>query len=157
MSRDAPAGSPRRVVLDTNVVLDWLQFRDLRVAGLAAALLDGRALALTDSRCFAELERVLAYPAFALDRAARAELMRQYHACVADAGITGAVDVSHLPRCSDHEDQKFLELAWCTGADLLTRDKALLDLSGRFAKFGGGRICRPEECFPDLLSSIRLA
>ncbi|OGA03343.1 MAG: putative toxin-antitoxin system toxin component, PIN family [Betaproteobacteria bacterium RIFCSPLOWO2_02_FULL_62_17] len=153
----SPAGSRHCVVLDTNVVLDLLQFRDPRVAGLANALLDGRVRALTDSRCAAELERVLSYAAFSLDQAARAEVMRQYRASVADSGLTEAEDARHLPSCSDPDDQKFLELAWRTGADLLTRDKALLGLRRGFAKLGGGRIGKPEELYPHLLSAIRLA
>ena len=157
MSGISAAGSRHCVILDTNVVLDLLQFRDPRVAGLANALLEGSMRALTDSRCAAEFERVLSYAVFSLDQAARAEVMRQYRASVADTGLTEAEDASHLPRCSDPDDQKFLELAWRTGADLLTRDKALLGLRRRFAKLGGGRICKPEELYPHLLSAIHLA
>ncbi len=37
-----------------------------------------------------------------------------------------------LPRCKDPDDQKFLELAARSGADLLvSKDKALLKLRGR--------------------------
>ena len=143
------------VVLDTNVALDLLWFRDPRAAGLAGALQDGRARALTDSRCRAELERVLSYPAFSLDPAARAGLMLQYRVRAADVDMTDAADAGHLPRCSDPDDQKFLELAWRTGADLLTRDKALLRLRRRFEKSGGGLIGKPEQLFP--LLSVRSA
>jgi len=145
---------PHCVVLDTNVALDLLWFRDQRAAGLAGALQDGRVRALTDSRCSAEFERVLSYPAFSLDHAARAGVMLQYRECAADAGMTDAADTRHLPHCSDPDDQKFLELAWRTGADLLTRDKALLGLRRRFAKLGRGRIGKPEELFPQLPSTI---
>jgi predicted nucleic acid-binding protein len=140
--------APHCVVLDTNVALDLLWFRDQRATGLAGALQDGRVRALTDSRCRAEFERVLSYPAFSIDQAAQAGMMLKYRACTAETGMPGVADAGHLPRCSDPDDQKFLELAWRTGADLLTRDKALLGLRRRFAKVGGGRIGKPEELFP---------
>ena len=133
------------MVLDTNVVLDLLRYHDIRSAGLNAAMNDGRVQALTDPRCSAELERVLSYPVFALDPAAQAEVMRVYRAGVVNAGLADETDAQQLPRCSDTDDQKFLELAWRTGADLVTRDKALLKLGRRFAKLGRGRICKPEE------------
>jgi predicted nucleic acid-binding protein len=46
-----------------------------------------------------------------------------------------------LPRCSDPHDQKFLELALASGADILvTKDQALLELARRKLPF---RIAAP--------------
>ena len=143
-----------RLVLDTNVVLDLLRFRDPRTVVLGRALHDGRVCAFTDSRCIAELERVLAYPKFSLDQAAQTRVMREYRNAVTDAGSPEAGDLGQLPLCDDPDDQKFLELAWRTGAGLLTRDKALLCLRRRFAKLGGGRICTPEDLIPHLLADV---
>lgn len=117
------------LVLDTNIIMDMLHFADPATAPLLAALTDGRLLALTDPDCLAELERVLAYPEFRLEPAARTLLLERYRRlseCL--PGEDGAAYV--LPRCRDADDQKFLILAARSRADLLvTRDKLLLRLA----------------------------
>jgi putative PIN family toxin of toxin-antitoxin system len=118
-----------RLVLDTNVVLDLLHWHDAAAAPLLAALSDGRACCLADTRTLAELRRVLAYPDLRLTAAAAGALFARY------AGLAESVadgPVASLPRCRDRDDQMFLELAARGGADLLvSRDKALLGLRGR--------------------------
>ena len=52
---------PKRIVLDTNIWLDWLVFKDSSVLYLRKAVSDGRAEVVIDAACEAELERVLAY------------------------------------------------------------------------------------------------
>lgn len=120
-----------RLVLDTNIVMDMLHFANPHTAPLLAALTAGRCTAFTDRDCLAELERVCAYPAFALDAAAQSALLTRYREFVLidDAGEdTPAIA---LPRCRDPDDQKFLILAARCRADLLiTRDKLLLRLAG---------------------------
>ena len=122
-----------RLVLDTNVWLDWLVFDDPELAPLRAALAQGRARVFIDAACEAELARVLAYPLgrVRLDAAAQA-------ACLAECRrVTGPGDAAAplecvLPPCRDPDDQKFLELARACRADLLlTRDRALLELARR--------------------------
>ena len=51
-----------RLVLDTNVWLDWLVFDDAGVALLKAAVAAGQAEILIDAACAAELAAVLGYP-----------------------------------------------------------------------------------------------
>ena len=53
--------SPRRLVLDTNVWLDWLVFDDPSVAPIRAAGEAKRAEVFIDAACEAELERALGY------------------------------------------------------------------------------------------------
>ncbi|MFC5302762.1 putative toxin-antitoxin system toxin component, PIN family [Azospira restricta] len=119
-----------KLVLDTNVVLDLLFWRDPRCAALAEALAAGRAHCVTDDACLAELERVLAYPQFALDEAAQRTLHAQYRALAEGVAAAGAGEPAELPRCRDADDQKFLELAARAGAELLlTRDRELLRLA----------------------------
>lgn len=135
---------PWRLVLDTNTWLDWLAFQDPSVAPLKAALAEGRAEIYLDAACEAELERVLAYPLrktiadASLQKARLAEarrLSRLVSRALADA------ERAALPRCSDADDQKFLELAAAMQAHaLVTKDRALLKLGGR-APF---RIVPPE-------------
>jgi predicted nucleic acid-binding protein len=59
--------SPTKLVLDTNVVLDLVVFRDEGVRPLARALESGAAIAVTSQACLEELGRVLAYPQFKLN------------------------------------------------------------------------------------------
>ena len=87
---------------------------------------------------------MLAYPRFGLDEAAQAGALRWFDAC---AQINEAPPAHPpLPRCSDPDDQKFLDLAWAAGADVLvTKDKALLDLARRIAKLGRFLVSSPTE------------
>jgi putative PIN family toxin of toxin-antitoxin system len=133
-----------RIVLDTNIWLDWLVFRDQGLSRLKLAVQENRANIFIDAACEAELERVLAYD-FArrtLDAAAQA-------ACLAECRrIARRVDVAApeaecriLPRCADPDDQKFLELALAARADVLvTKDHKLLELARRTRAF---RILNP--------------
>lgn len=136
-----------RLVLDTNAVLDWLHFRDPGIAPIAQAIDAGSAVPLTSAECLEELRRVLAYPQFKLDAGARDTIFDQYRA---RAGLieVDATALPALPRCRDADDQKFLELAWQSGADyLVSKDKALLKLARAVAKLGCFVIVTPEK-FP---------
>ncbi|WP_263772347.1 putative toxin-antitoxin system toxin component, PIN family [Propionivibrio soli] len=118
-----------RLILDTNVVLDILFFADPRSAPLYDALLSRRSICFTDAPCFAELERVTTYPEFALDAAARTDLLQRYR-CLASACEPVSGETFIIPTCRDPDDQKFLVLAARSQGDLLiTRDKHLLKLS----------------------------
>ena len=68
---------PKRLVLDTNIWLDWLMFKDASIFHLQNAVSDGRAELFIDAACEAELERVLAYELgkHTLDAAARADCL----------------------------------------------------------------------------------
>lgn len=143
-----PLSSPPRVVLDTNVVLDLLHFRDPAVAGVEAALAAGLIVALTSEPCLEELRRVLAYPQFALDAAAQAALFSRYASMTERMPLDGT-DAAELPRCTDPDDQKFLELAWHGAAYcLVTKDKALLKLARRLARMGSFAIVLPTGFVP---------
>jgi len=134
MSEAEPASALLRLVLDTNVWLDWLVFDDPATAPIKAAVAAGTAAVFIDAACGQELERVLAYPRRrkTLDAAAQsaclAECLRVARA--ADVGAPAQATIALLPLCSDTDDQKFLELARDCGADVLvTRDHALLELA----------------------------
>lgn len=134
-----------RIVLDTNVCLDLLVFGDPVLDPLRAALQAGAVVAISDAPCRAEWQRVLAYPVLRLDEIARAARLADYNALVATAGEAGA-PAHALPRCSDPDDQKFLQLAAAGGADwLLTRDDALLRLARRTRRDGLFDILTPAD------------
>jgi len=126
----------RRLVLDTNVWLDWLVFGEPSLAPLKAAVAEGRAEILIDAACEAELERVLAYDLgkHSLGAARQAACLAECRR-IARRALTPNSPNS-LPRCPDPDDQIFLDAALAARADcLVTRDRALLDLGRRGLPF----------------------
>ncbi len=120
---------PLRVVLDTNVWLDWLVFNDAGLAPLQALVDAGKAEIIIDAECDAELVRVLNYPLqkWTLNADAQAACIRQFRSIARNVSTTPPAG---LPACRDPDDQKFLLLAagaqaWC----LITKDRALLKLA----------------------------
>lgn len=134
-----------RLVLDTQVWLDWLVFGDPCVVPLRDAVARGAAQVLIDAPCEAELERVLGY------RLGRRVLApERQRACLAEcrriARRIGSGIPEHaraaLPQCRDADDQKFLEAALAARASaLVTKDLALLELARRRLPF---RIATPQ-------------
>jgi putative PIN family toxin of toxin-antitoxin system len=118
------------LILDTNVVLDLLVFRDPGVAAIERALADVSAVCITDAECRAEFVRVLIYPHFALDESARREALAAYDRLVCHAPDLAIQTLARIPHCADPDDQKFLALAYRCDADIIvTKDHALLDLA----------------------------
>lgn len=138
-----------KLVLDTNVVMELLHYRDPRSLALMQAIADRSLDCFTNKYCLAELQRVLAYPQFALDAAAQQQLFAQYRALAtemddSDESDDTPIDIP-LPRCRDADDQKFMELAARSRADLLvTRDKELLRLARSRARPAPFAILIPE-------------
>ena len=136
----------KRVVLDTNIWLDWLVFNDSGMSYLKLAVKENRANIFINSACEAELERVLAYDLarHSLDAAAQAACLAECRRIAQriDAAAPDA-DLKLLPRCADPDDQKFLELALAARADvLITKDHKLLELARRARPF---RILNPRK------------
>ncbi|WP_371325304.1 putative toxin-antitoxin system toxin component, PIN family [Dechloromonas sp. ZY10] len=118
-----------RLVLDTNVVLDLFHWANTDAVPIMAALEAGQIECLADARTLDELQRVLTYPQLKLTPEMIAERWARYTARVT---VVGDGEAPPLPRCKDKDDQKFLELAARSGADILvSKDKALLKLRGR--------------------------
>jgi predicted nucleic acid-binding protein len=134
---DGAADNSKAVILDTNVVLDWLVFRDARVAPLDAAIRAGRLHWLTCTRMLQELEHVLGRAplnARALDRAALDGAIRRH---AQELGAPAPTPARPGLRCSDTDDQIFIELALAHQVPLLlTRDRALLKLARKAAQHG---------------------
>jgi len=132
------------LVLDTNVVLDWLVFGDARVRRIAAAIDEGAVRLVTSPACFEELQRALGYSAIKLDAAGQAQACRRYLATAEFLDVPAAGGT--LPACEDRDDQKFLDLAWHAGARwLVSRDRALLKLANQVAKLGRFSVLAPDE------------
>jgi putative PIN family toxin of toxin-antitoxin system len=125
-----------RLVLDTNVWLDWLVFDDPSVAPLAAAHAAGTVVLCIDAACEAELARALGYRfgRRALDATEQAACLERCRALVS-SDWTPRHRALRLPDCRDPDDQKFLELALaCEAQALITRDRDLLETGRRWKK-----------------------
>ncbi|MBC7416156.1 MAG: putative toxin-antitoxin system toxin component, PIN family [Herminiimonas sp.] len=139
---------PNRIVIDTNVCLDLFVFRDPRWSRLASALQSGAVVAVTRTDCRDEWRLVLAYACFALDADSQAAAGAAFDAlitCLPAASPSPSQTLTPLPRCSDPDDQKFLEVARDAAAtSLITKDKALLKLAGKCRRSGLFSIHKPE-------------
>lgn len=123
-----------RLVLDTNVWLDWLVFADASVQAIRAGVQARRIEIVMNPPCRAELERALGYPlrGEVAQPDVQALWMVEALGMVRQLKVNGASAAGRLPRCRDPDDQKFLELALNANADfLVTRDKALLVFARR--------------------------
>ena len=134
-----------RLVLDTNIWLDWLVFAEPSADPLREAVGTKRAAVYINEACEAELVRVLAYDLgrHSIDAAAQAACLAACR-CVSlkiEAPVPGELQV-RLPTCRDPDDQKFLQAALAARADfLITKDLALLELARRRLPF---RILTPQ-------------
>jgi hypothetical protein len=135
---------PRLVVIDTQSLLDWLVFGNPACAGWDDRLrLDWKWVFTTDMR--AEFNHVVAKgfgPRWSVrdERVGLAWSNLAHHV----EPVTPRPAPSNSLRCTDPDDQMFIDLAIGMQADsLVTRDKALLRLARRAARLNGLRICVP--------------
>jgi putative PIN family toxin of toxin-antitoxin system len=145
---------PTRLVLDTNIVLDCLVFRDPSMHELMAAIAAQRIQPLVHQLALDELERVLAYPQCRLAAPQQRLVLDRYLAAAALIPMPEGFSSETLllppgfPRCRDGDDQPFLALAYHARADgLVTKDKAVLKLRRKARKFGVA-ILAPGELMP---------
>ncbi|MEO8856287.1 MAG: putative toxin-antitoxin system toxin component, PIN family [Burkholderiaceae bacterium] len=129
-------GAPRLLVLDTNIVLDLLVFSDPSVGALRKALEAENVRWLASAAMRDELARVLDYPRIAArvdsTGSTSAEILAQYQR-LSQRAEAAALSVV---RCSDRDDQIFVDLAVKHGACLLSKDHAVLRLRKRLEKLG---------------------
>ncbi len=136
--RSAPA-----LVLDTNVVLDLLVFRDPACTALGG-LLDRAALAWYATAAMRdEFDDVLARPAFARWAGRRESIGAQWARWSQFVEGTARNSQPQLLRCADPDDQMFLDLALeLRPSCLLSRDREVLRLAV-LARGLGVRIVTP--------------
>ena len=133
------------LVLDTNVILDWVAFSDPRVQPIVDAIERGVVRAATSGACLQELRRALSYAQVKLDAAAQVLAFERYVTQATVFDLPEPAEVVDLPLCGDPDDQKFLELAWhACASHLVTRDKALLKLARRVAQSGRFAVLAPD-------------
>jgi predicted nucleic acid-binding protein len=130
-------GETPALVLDTNVVLDWLVFRHSSCAQLAEHVVAHRARWIASRAMRDELAHVLdrgVVDAWEPDRLALWATWDQLVRPMEPTALAG--DAIRL-RCTDRDDQKFIDLALAHRARwLLTRDRAVLKLGRRARKLG---------------------
>ena len=132
-----------RLVLDTNVVVDWLVFDDPFMSPLRDGVRNGHIIVLTHQPAIDELKRVLAYRQLKLGETQQADIFSRYLAQTQMAAMPPDFSLKNLlmpggfPRCRDRDDEHFLALAHHGKADALaSRDNAVYGLKSRAAKFG---------------------
>jgi len=143
----------QRLVLDTNIWLDWLVFDDTGIHRIRQLQEAGHVEILIDAACEAEFAEVITrkFQKKALDAQQQAAALA--HCRRLTTRIEAQLSLperARLPRCKDPDDQKFLELAFAGEADILiTKDRALLDIFRRKKKQVGRtvsfKILTPEE------------
>ena len=118
-----------KLVIDTNVLLDWLVFQNPDVQPLITALQAHHAKWLATQPMLEELDRVLRYPlmlAWKPDWGMIEDLIKTY-VCLCPVPKETAPAL-----CADPDDQKYLDLAWTEQASrLLSKDKLLIKAARR--------------------------
>lgn len=123
----------RPLVLDTNIVLDLWVFADEAARPLREALLRSELSWFATSAMRDELARVLHYPQIA-PRLAYYELQPPQVLDHFDRHARLVEPPARAPlRCSDPDDQKFIDLAVARQALLLSKDRAVLSMKKRLA------------------------
>ncbi len=131
-----PAEPGRAVVLDTNVALDLLLFHDPRTAELQQALAQGRLRWLVLPSMREEFARVLDYAHLAAWRQAHGRSAQAALAAFDALSRTTEAVSACAVRCSDADDQPFIDLAVAHRALLLSKDRAVLATRARLAALG---------------------
>ena len=119
------------VVLDTNAVLDMLLFRDPSGAALYTAITAGTVCWQATPSMRGELQHLLTRADFRAWGVTAEQLWQGWdrHCAQVEPGLAA---VRHGLRCTDADDQKFIDFAVDCGARwLVTRDRAVLKLARR--------------------------
>jgi predicted nucleic acid-binding protein len=119
---------PRPLVLDTNVLLDWLVFHDPSTTALDNALRRGVLRWIATPAMREELEQVLTRKHLLLRQADPLFALTTWNRFAQIVEPTSMAQAGTM-RCTDPDDQKFIDLALRHGAVLLSRDRAVLHLA----------------------------
>jgi len=123
--------TPKRLVLDTNILLSALVFKTSGAAWVRNAWQSHAVVPLVDRDTLTELCRVLGYPKFSLSEGDVQDLLTAYLPWCETVPIPNQPPA--LPDCRDPFDLKFLAVALSGRADaLVTGDQDLLMLKSIF-------------------------
>jgi putative PIN family toxin of toxin-antitoxin system len=128
--------SPPAVVLDTNVVLDWLVFRNSGGRALFDAIENRRLRWLVTSPMRAELEHVVGRGVLASWSPDLGQILESWRMLSENVSPPLASGEASRLRCTDPDDQKFIDLALAQARWLISRDRAVLKLGKRAGRLG---------------------
>ncbi|MDP3083487.1 MAG: PIN domain-containing protein [Rubrivivax sp.] len=134
------------MVLDTNAVLDWLVFRDPGMQPLGDWISRGMARWVTTAAMRIELAHMLGHRSL---HAWKPEGERVLSVFDSLSRFIASPQPARVPplRCSDADDQMFIDLALsCPARWLITRDRALLKLARRARALGVEVLTPPAWC-----------
>jgi predicted nucleic acid-binding protein len=134
---------PVFAVLDTHVVMDWLVFRNPESTPLVQALQAGQLRWIATAAMRDELAHVLGRGDFSRWSPDLPMIWRQWDTWVTLTSEPAPAAAHRRLRCTDRDDQKFIDLALESAGWLLSRDRAVLKLARRAAPLGL-RIVTPE-------------
>jgi predicted nucleic acid-binding protein len=126
------------VILDTQVVMDWLIFDEPSLSTLIGAVMSERLHWTATTAMKAELLHVIGRGVVAryAPDLTRVHEAFERHCRFVDEPVLGMA----RPRCSDADDQKFIDLGLALAAtqptSLISRDRAVLKVAKRAAKLG---------------------
>ena len=128
---------PPIVVLDTNVVLDWLVFRNPGCVALAASIVAGELRWIATVAMRDELAHVLARGHLDAWAPNLSLVWAHWDRHCAEVSVPAPAGPPGRLRCSDPDDQKFVDLAVAGRARwLLSHDRAVLKLARRLRDHG---------------------
>lgn len=135
------------VVLDTNAVLDWLLFREPTMQPIARAIVDQQLNWIATAAMREELTLVLARKEMQAWQPDLRSIEAQWaaHARM----LEKPPPPPRAPRCTDPDDQIFIDLALAHRARwLVSRDRAVLRLRRALAAYGV-QVLAPPQWQPD--------
>jgi predicted nucleic acid-binding protein len=132
---EAPALPVCAIVIDTQVVMDWLVFKDPMVEPLVQAITAGRLRWIGRPAMLDELRHVLAR---GIAASYKPDLCLIEETFAQQCTMIAAEPLPALRlHCRDKDDQKFIDLALSAGACwLFSRDRAVLALAKRARVLG---------------------
>lgn len=136
------------VVLDTNVVLDWLVFSNPHCAPLIQAIEKRHLRWLVTEPMRDELAHVLGRGVVDAWSPDKKRLWESWHLLSEMVPPSIALGEANRLRCTDPDDQKFVDLALSSAQWLISRDRAVLKLARRAERLGL-RVTTPERWSPE--------
>lgn len=141
----APTPCGPAVVLDTNVVMALWLFGDPRLVALREALEERRLLWWATDGMIDELRSQLRPERCERYGSSAEQVLHRCDSLALRCGPLGPVPRAGWPRCTDPDDQPFIDLALASKAQgLLSRDRAVLKLRLPASRLGL-KICKPED------------
>ena len=132
------------IVLDTNVVLDWLVFGNMDCAALAAAVVAGQLRWIATRAMRDELAHVLAGGHLIAWKPDLATIWAHWDLHCTELPAPESIGPPGRLRCSDPDDQMFIDLAVARRARwLVSRDRAVRKLASRLR--GRGIVVLPPD------------